>query len=62
MSNLKDSDNGVQYSESMGLWMFSVVRNSGLFPSSGEGRETRTLLGPLDGPNLIHLTNFVELS
>jgi hypothetical protein len=49
----------LQLSEALGLWTLSIVRNSKLlqnttfsklelFPYSGEGRETPTLLVPLE--------------
>jgi hypothetical protein len=52
-------------------WTLSIARNSenwntafrklDLFPSSGEGRETPTLLGPLERANLKHWTTHVML-
>jgi hypothetical protein len=35
----------------------TTFRKPGLFPSSGEGRKTLTLLGPLERANLNHWTN-----
>jgi hypothetical protein len=32
----------------------TTIRKMDLFPSSGEGRKTPTLLGPLEGANLNH--------
>jgi hypothetical protein len=56
--NLKGSDNGVQCSESLCFWMLCIIWNFNelektfwkldLFPSSGERKETPTLLGPLE--------------
>jgi hypothetical protein len=54
------------YSESLGVWDLSIVRYSkqltpptfrelDMFPSSGEGRKTPTLLGPLERANLNRL-------
>jgi hypothetical protein len=50
--------------ESLGLWTLSIIRNSkelenttfrklDLFLSSGDGRKTPTLFGPLERANLI---------
>jgi hypothetical protein len=54
--------------ESQGLWYFPIVRNSKyqktqrfgnwIFPSSGERKETPTLLIPLEGTNLNHWIDF----
>jgi hypothetical protein len=51
-------------------WVYGLCRSSGIlsnqttrrfghwvFPSSGEGSVTATLLGPLERPNLNHWTN-----
>jgi hypothetical protein len=34
----------------------------GLFPSSGKGMKTTTLLGPLEGANLNHWTPYKEVT
>jgi hypothetical protein len=58
-SYLNGSDDGIYDCELMGLWAVAFVRNCkyiesrmlrslDVFPSLGEGRETQTLLGPLD--------------
>jgi hypothetical protein len=58
-------------SELLGFWTLSIIQNSkywktqpfwklDLFLSSGEGRETSTLLGPSERPNLNHWTNSVQ--
>jgi hypothetical protein len=36
--------------------IFQITRKTDIFPSSGEGKETSTLLGPLERTNLNHLT------
>jgi hypothetical protein len=57
------------YSESQDLWASSIIQNakylenimfweSDLFASSGEGRETPALLGPLEKANLSHWKNY----
>jgi hypothetical protein len=45
------------HSESLGFWTF---RKLDVFPSSGERKETRTLLGPLERLNLSHWSNEVS--
>jgi hypothetical protein len=57
LQNLKDPDDGVGFWTLVHrpeFWMLvtSTFRKLDLFPSSGEGSETPTLLGPLERANL----------
>jgi hypothetical protein len=65
--DVKWSQNGVQHSKPLGLWTSPIIQNYKCFGnwiclSSGEGRKTPTLLGPLERANLncpvIELSSF----
>jgi hypothetical protein len=53
---------GVHHSGSLGSWTLLIVLENAtfwkldLFPSSGEGKEAHTILGPLERANLNHWT------
>jgi hypothetical protein len=46
---------------SPGILKNRTFRKPDLFPSSGEGWETPTLLGPLERANLMHSTAYVSI-